>query len=581
MNHISLTPAAPLYFESGGKIVRLLGRESISNPDIAILEMIKNAWDADATSVEIIFENLLSGRGQMIIRDNGEGMTLVEIKDNWMIAATDSREKYPITKKFGRPRIGEKGIARFGLENLSGRLVVISKPAGKTIGYQIVFDWIEYEKTDAKFEKVQNQCSTFSKRKDEHGFECILSPLREKWDENNLAKLAMEIQSVVPPVSKPQHFEVKLTVPEYPQVHGIGLESKFLKKAVYICHSELKEDGIIIHDFFIGKKRKSRLKLKDLSYVCGPLTFDFYFFLQDMGRYETAKKTGIYSGNLDFSITELKEFLQLWGGIKIYRDDFRVKPYGDPGNDWLGLDRLRLDKLGTYPENEQVLGYIQITKQDNPRLIDTTTREGMVDDKAFQDLVKFVRESIKFFGQVRTTIKEQEMGDRAKRKKKVKRRPPKVPVEITPLLTFWAKYPDPFSKRLEEEINESYKHGLPNATLILSRKMVENLVYNILQTKFGDARPEMWWDEKNKRRLGFGPLLGNLADTRGEFKRDQPQLIAKFLDLVNPFLREANKKAHYIIEYLESVDDIENLKIPEIIQLLLDIRSRLQTKSIR
>lgn len=574
MAHSNLTPLAPLYFESSGRIVKLLGRESISNPNIALLEMIKNAWDADATSVEIIFEDLLSGRGKLTVRDNGIGMTLAEIEDSWMVAATDTKEKFPVTKKYGRPKIGEKGIARFGLENISERLEVSSKPEGEPKGFQIIFDWTKYEAPDAKFEKISNPCHSFTKRKDEHGFECILSPLRENWDLDRLLGLARDIDSVLPPVSKPSHFDVRLTVPEYSQVSGLSLESKFLKKAVYRCHFELKEDGTIVYDFFAGGGRKSHLKHKDLTYTCGPLTFHFYFFFRDFGKYETVQTTGVYRGKLDFDIIDLKKFLDNWGGIKIYRDGFRVKPYGDFGNDWLGLDKLRVDAPGIYPENEQVFGFIQVTKKGNPQLVDTTTREGLVNNKAFQDLERFTKESIKFFAGVRRTIKEEELGVRVKRRKILRRRAVKV-ITRRPLLDFGVKYPDPFSKKLEEEINEAYKYGLPNASLILSRKMVENLVYNILQAKFGEKRPEMWWDREKKRPMYLGRLLHNLAVTRDEFKYDQPHLISRFLELVNPFLREAGKKAHYIIEYLDSVEELEKLKIPEMIQLLLTVRSRL------
>lgn len=107
-------------------------------------------------------------------------------------------------------------------------------------------------------------------------------------------------------------------------------------------------------------------------------------------------------------------------------------------------------------------------------------------------------------------------------------------------------------------------------------KMVEDLVYNILRTKFGESKPETWWDEKRNRPLGLGGLISNLADNRREFEYDQPDLIKKFLELVNPFAGEVGKKAHYIVEYLESVDELERLKIPEVISVLLELRDRIK-----
>ena len=137
-------PFEPLYFDTSGRIIKVFGRESISNPNIVVLEMIKNSWDADATSVEVIFEEVLTGKGKLTIRDNGSGMTWEEIKNNWMTAATDNKEENPLTKIYKRSKIGEKGMARFGLENISDNLLVVSKPINENCGFRIEIDWKKY-----------------------------------------------------------------------------------------------------------------------------------------------------------------------------------------------------------------------------------------------------------------------------------------------------------------------------------------------------------------------------------------------------------------------------------------------------
>jgi hypothetical protein len=366
-----------------------------------------------------------------------------------------------------------------------------------------------------------------------------------------------------------------LKAPEYSQVSAIHLESRFMKRAVYVCDFELKKGGTIVRDFYAGRKRISHQKTEDASYVCGPLVFRLYFFFRDLDKYKIAQKTRLYTNKLDFEETDLKEFLDKWGGIKIYRDCFRIKPYGDRGNDWLGLDKLRVDQPTVYPENEQVLGFIQITKKDNPRLIDTTTREGLINNQAFQDMVRFAQESIKFFADSRRGLKDKELGAKAIKKKRAKRVPKKsIPRSL--FLNFSGQYQDPFYEKLEEEINLAYSYGLPNATMILLRKMIEDFVYSILQLKFGENGSGLWWDEKKNRELSLGVLIRNLAENRDKFKYDEPQLIEKFLELVNPFLKEANKKAHHIIEYLDRVDELEKFKIPEIISLLVKLKSKLK-----
>src|SRR3989338_4323575 len=109
----------PLYFKASGRLTKILGRESISNPMVALIETIKNSYDADATQVTIKFEKMDSPGARIVVRDNGTGMDFDGFDHIWMTAATDTKEKAPLSKKYKRQKIGEKGIGRFGLDNLS------------------------------------------------------------------------------------------------------------------------------------------------------------------------------------------------------------------------------------------------------------------------------------------------------------------------------------------------------------------------------------------------------------------------------------------------------------------------------
>jgi len=571
---MELKDEKPFYFKTSGRAVKIWGGESISNPNIAILEMVKNAWDADATDVKVIFENLKDGKSKLIIRDNGSGMTQEEFDGKWMTAATDDKVTSPITKKFKRPKLGSKGVARFALENLSGTTTVMSKPEGESRGFTVTFDWNKYKELGSLLEKVENKSQSFQKNKEETGLEIILEPLNEKWDLEKTIGLKMDIESIIPPYAGPSRFSVEMICQDFPQIEGISLENTLLKLATFKVISELQKDGTVIHKFLSGKTVLAYLKEKKPKYTCGPLQFEYYFFYRGPSEYQEKE--------LDKKVQEeLNNFLDDWGGIKIYRDGFRVKPYGDPRNDWLELNNLRIDDPTLIPGNEQLFGFIKTNKKDNPELKDTTTREGLIENEAFKHLRDFCTESIRFFKYSRKSIEKKRQPAKAKGKtEKIQhiKRLPKAEI-VTPapkiLLNFANRYPEGFYSKLESELNRAYIHRLPNATLLLARKMIENLLYNILRKRFGTEKEDVWWDEKNKRILGFGPMVQNLRSCKKDFKHDEAS-INKFLDLVGPFLTEANKNAHYVMEYLDNIEQIDKLKIEDMVDLLLTVRENLK-----
>ena len=149
-------------------------------------------------------------------------------------------------------------------------------------------------------------------------------------------------------------------------------------------------------------------------------------------------------------------------------------------------------------------------------------------------------------------------------------------------LKFQGKYPEIFYDRLENEINVAYNNpNLPNASLMLSRKLIENLVYNLLEYKFGKiGEYYRYYDTRwGGRALDFSGLIENLEATRSKYDADQQERITKFLSLVKPFRRDANSKVHKVMEYLESMKQLDKLKIPDMTQLLINLIDRVRSKT--
>ncbi len=143
------------------------------------------------------------------------------------------------------------------------------------------------------------------------------------------------------------------------------------------------------------------------------------------------------------------------------------------------------------------------------------------------------------------------------------------------LLKFKGQYPEIFYDHLEDEINTAYSDPkLPNATLMLARKLIENLVYNLLQYKFKGPGIGLYFDITHNHSHDFGVLLDNLRAQKAQFDIDLQGTIDKFLQLVQPFRLDANSKVHNIIEYLDSMSQLKKMKVPEMTQLLLKLIDR-------
>ncbi|MGA3191308.1 MAG: hypothetical protein ABSD73_02200 [Candidatus Bathyarchaeia archaeon] len=146
------------------------------------------------------------------------------------------------------------------------------------------------------------------------------------------------------------------------------------------------------------------------------------------------------------------------------------------------------------------------------------------------------------------------------------------------LLRFKGKYPQTFYNTLEDEINTAYSNPkLPNATYMLTRKLIENLLYNLLEYKFGVQNISLYYDISNRRAHDFGVLLKNLKEHKPDFDPDQHVLIEKFLNIVHPFRRDVNSKAHQVIEYLDDMRYVRKAKIEDMTQILLIMIDRVKT----
>ncbi len=180
----------------------------------------------------------------------------------------------------------------------------------------------------------------------------------------------------------------------------------------------------------------------------------------------------------------------------------------------------------------------------------------------------------------KSRLTQSQVSSTSKRAKKSEKPKPRGPT----FLSFKGRtpaYPHIFYNRLEDEINTAYGDDrLPNAALVLSRKLIENLVFNLLQYKFGPKMMDLYFDKEHARAKDFSVLLENLKTRKSAFDSDQHALIDKFWDLAQKFRPEANAKAHNVMEYLESIAQLRKFKIPEMTQCMLELIYRVRSQTL-
>ena len=134
------------YFSVDSALLQELGERLVTTPHVALAELVKNSYDADATQVFVTIRESANGGPEIEVRDNGCGMTLPEIKDFWMKIGNTHKDEEQRSKRFGRPLAGSKGIGRFSVRRLGTR-VKLESAAKSGRGLELIaleIDWTKF-----------------------------------------------------------------------------------------------------------------------------------------------------------------------------------------------------------------------------------------------------------------------------------------------------------------------------------------------------------------------------------------------------------------------------------------------------
>jgi len=405
-------------FKPRARMLLQLGEQLIRNESIAIAELVKNAYDADASYVSITMNNIdQKETGEITIQDDGWGMNLNTILNVWLEPGNDSKSKIIDQNKRspkGRLPIGEKGIGRFGVHKLGDEIEMITKEKNGKECY-VHIDWSLFTNTQylADIEiPVIERSEPVEFKNNESGTILKIQKIRKSWSRGEIRSIKRTINSLSSPFESFDSFKTSFNVPGHEDwLNGI-IDWKDVKdyslfhfKAVMENDSmnsyhyeftpwttmnrlspisiDWNENSIIDENSDIklklvdGYKKLEKddvfFSLSEKNVEIGKIIFEGYIFDRD----PYIMKLGI-SDKKGF-----KEYLTDNGGVRVYRDNLRVYDYGEPDNDWLSLDIRRVNQPGKRLSNNLLLAAIYLDRDTSKSLKEKTNREGFIENEAF------------------------------------------------------------------------------------------------------------------------------------------------------------------------------------------------------
>lgn len=414
-----------LSFSVDAGIINRLGLELVGRSETAVSELIKNSYDADATTVDVFFKDTEKKGGTLTIEDNGEGMDFKNLKNGFMRLSSTDKVHNPISKKFKRKKAGKKGIGRFSTQRLGSKLTIITKREEMSLALKIIIDWSSY-KIDTELSKIKNKVSYIPVDiQFQHGTKIIIEGLREEWENVEIRRVYRYISNLLQPDflsdrsinlniatkdNKDNSFIVDCyRINEYDaNPFKVAAPEKMLfNKAIATIEGwvnnnrkgfcSIKSDKFDLDGkkIVVGAGNKKNeiekfIKLKNIH-------FKAYYFIYNRPQY--------YDFDNNFTQLELSSIQKIAdesSGVKLYRNGFRVYPYGEKGNDWLSIDRklakLRGDNNINIPfGNNNLFGFIEIIEnvEDKSVFEETASREGLIEDNiVFKELQEFVYKTL-------------------------------------------------------------------------------------------------------------------------------------------------------------------------------------------
>lgn len=383
-----------------GRHLFTIGKDLIKDPQAAIIELVKNAYDADSPYVEIIFE-VSQDREKIIItiKDNGHGMTKNDVLKKWLVPSTNNKLKSPISPK-GRIMQGKKGVGRYAASLLGDDLLLSTIDIS---GYksEIYIDWSKFE--ECEYLDQIDILVDFSKTISESGTNITVTGGKsfvEYWTDKDKSLRFINIQTLIKELKKTltpnkdikDKFDILLKLKNLTEGESEDIEIEpfpFFNIYDYRIYGTFSNNGrgtFTYENFKTGQLLTETVELS-ANVICGNVKLDIKVYDRDTDSLRatiervSTNETWNYIG-----INEIRNILNEFCGIGVYRNGFRIRPLGDSNYDWLQLDEKRVDNPGFCVGNKQANGIIEIESEELSGLEEKSARDGLKDNGQFSNL---------------------------------------------------------------------------------------------------------------------------------------------------------------------------------------------------
>jgi len=382
--------AEAIGFRIHPRAFKALGADLVTNDVVAIIELVKNAYDAYATQAEVRFREENEGK-ILEIQDNGSGMDRKVIEDAWCTVATPYREDNPIAKRSGRKNrraSGKKGLGRLSAARLGSTLEMITQTEGGQC-WKVNVDWdklAELDSLDKCFATIAHCADSPFKKS---GTLIRITSLRSTWGESTIQDLRDNLARLLPPFETKDDFTIRLSRPGLFD-DAVDVEPPtFLFHPKYVVRGNVDATGKVHYGYEFRavqgeahRKASGNVSWSQIREASDEPTleemqepnfgpFEFEIRAWDIAPGDTQE----IADRFDLKKGSIRKDIRAYKGISVYRDGVLVLPKSEGARDWLGLDLRRVGRVGPRLSTTQLVGYVAISAADNPDLEDTSDRE--------------------------------------------------------------------------------------------------------------------------------------------------------------------------------------------------------------
>ena len=371
------------------EILRRLGEELVPQFEHGIVELVRNSYDADARLCQVELVDTDEPGGSIRIIDDGVGMTAEDVRSGWLVLGRSP--KGPQTRtRLGRRPVGEKGLGRLSALRMGSRALLISRPLDQLgLEYRLTINWDDFDIASV-VEEVPLRIEESSTDKPP-GTTIQLEGLRSRLTRRDVQRLARAMVLLADPFDDSHGFRTELVVPSFGDLER-RVRNAYFEEATYRLLADLDKKGnarakVLDHsgtELWSGWVKPAPNTVSN-HYCAVPATFEFWTFLLSAEHFS----------NRNATLTEVRTWLDVVGGVHLYHRGLRVHPYGDPGFDWLEINVSRVRSPEERPSTNNSVGRVIVEDLGN-LMLPKTDRTGFVENETFNELKRFAKDALEW-----------------------------------------------------------------------------------------------------------------------------------------------------------------------------------------